>query len=462
MKTIFKYITIAVVLLISLASCKSNVSNLKLSGDCQVEALTLSSYGALIDKTSRRIVVRVPEGYDGLSAMTVDKLILSEGATANIRQGETINMQEGQAIHVENGDLFLDWALDVIMDEARIYSFVINGLYTGIIDEDAKTITVGVPASVNVKELVPSIDFSAYATLRPADGAAQDFTDPVVYVVDNNTAHAEYTVTVNVIDKPTAVFLGIPATMNDLDPESLTACKWMLVNVPNSLYASFAEIHAGAVDLSECKVMWWHFHWDGGVDGHDQFVAKAPEALEAVNEIRSYYDNGGSLLLTRYAGNLASFIGATGDDEWTTPNNCWGGEENSAELCGGPWDFRKYAEHPIWENLLWGDDPDKILCTDAGYHITNSTSQYHIGTDWGGYDNYDAWINRTGAKILGVGGDGAIVAWEYPAKDGKGGIICIGSGCYDWYSYMYEPGYVEFYHANIAFMTKNAFDYLSK
>lgn len=462
MKTIFKYITIAVMLVISLASCRSNISGLRLSGDCQIEALTLSSYDALINKTAHRIVVRVPEGYEGLGAMTVDKLILSEGATASIHQGETINMQEGQAIHVENGDLFLDWDLDVIMDEARIYSFVINGLYTGIIDEDAKTITVGVPASVNIRELVPSIDFSAYATVRPADGATQDFSEPVVYVVDNNTAHAEYTVTVNVIDKPAAVFLGIPANMSDLDPEALTACKWMLVNVPNSLYVSFAEIHAGAVNLSECKVMWWHFHWDGGVDGHDQFVAKAPEALEAVNEIRSYYDNGGSLLLTRYAGNLASFIGATGDDEWTTPNNCWGGEENNAELCAGPWDFRKYAEHPIWENLFWGDDPNKILCTDAGYHITNSTSQYHIGTDWGGYDNYDAWLNRTGAKILGVGGDGAIVAWEYPAKDGKGGIISIGSGCYDWYSYMYEPGYVEDYHRNIAIMTNNAFDYLSK
>ena len=109
-----------------------------------------------------------------------------------------------------------------------------------------------------------------------------------------------------------------------------------------------------------------------------------------------------------------------------------------------------------------GDNANEVYCTDAGYHITNSTAQYHIGTDWGGYDNYDAWTNRTGGKILGVGGDGAIVAWEYPAHEGKGGIVCIGSGCYDWYSYTFEAGYVENYHKNIAIITQNAINYLTK
>ena len=171
------------------------------------------------------------------------------------------------------------------------------------------------------------------------------------------------------------------------------------------------------------------------------------------------------MLLTRYATNLPSFIGATGDDDWTTPNNCWGGDENSAELCGGPWDFNIYTGqngHALWQNLIQGDDPQKVYCTDAGYHITNSTAQYHIGADWGGYADYNAWTTRTGATILGVGGDGAIVAWEYPAHDGKGGIICIGSGCYDWYSYTYESGYVENYHKNIAIITQNAINYLTK
>ena len=102
----------------------------------------------------------------------------------------------------------------------------------------------------------------------------------------------------------------------------------------------------------------------------------------------------GSFFLTRYATNLPSFIGVTGDDEWTTPNNCWGQDEASAELCGGPWSFRKFEGqegHPLYANTINGDNPNEVYCTNAGYHITNSTAQYHIGTDWGGYDNYDAW-----------------------------------------------------------------------
>ena len=253
--------------------------------------------------------------------------------------------------------------------------------------------------------------------------------------------------------------------MNDLDPEAKEACSWMLANVEKSLYASFADIQMEAVDLSECKVIWWHFHYDGGVDGHDQFVTKAPYAIDAKNQLRTYYENGGAFFLTRYATNLPSFIGVTGDDEWTTPNNCWGQSEADAELCGGPWDFKIYngqTGHPLWQGLVAGDDPNSVYTTDAGYHITNSTAQYHIGTDWGEYDNYAAWETRTGGTILGIGGDGAVVAWEYPAHDGKGGVICIGSGCYDWYSYTFEAGYTEKFHKNVSIITQNAFNYLTK
>ena len=321
------------------------------------------------------------------------------------------------------------------------------------------------PASLGVTSLKPTITCSRYATVTPGSGVVQDFTNPVTYEVVNNTAKATYVVTVVAIDKPKALFIGAAPTMNDLDNETKTACQWMLGNVPNSLYASFEDVKNATVDLSECKVIWWHYHVDGGVDGHDIFVAKATEALKAKNQLRAYYEAGGALLLTRYATNLPSFIGTTGDDEWTTPNNCWGQDEDKAELCKSPWEFTIYegqTSHPLYNGIIEGDQPGHVYTTDAGYHITNSTAQYHIGTDWGGYDNHAAWETRTGGKILGVGGDGAVVAWEYPAKGGKGGIICIGSGCYDWYSYTYEAGYTEKFHKNIEIMTKNAFNYLTK
>ena len=455
----------ALCIVCGLWSCSDdNVSDLQLSGDCMVESIALDNYEGIINLASRSIVVRLPEVYE-TSAMQVTKLSISDGASCNVKQGETLNLDAAKVLKVKNGDVFLNWTLSVLHDEARITSFVINDIYQGTIDQTAKTITVYVPGSIGLTSLVPTIVYSQNASITPATGVAQDFTNPVTYTVKNNSAEATYTVKVIAIDKPKALFIGEPSSMNDLDPEAKAACQWMLGNVPGTLYASFADVEANTVDLSECKVIWWHYHFNGGVDGHDQFVAKAPYALSAVNQLRQYYENGGAFFLTRYATNLPSFIGATGDDEWTTPNNCWGQDEDGAELCGGPWSFRIFDgmnNHPMWQGLVQGDNPQEVYCTDAGYHITNSTAQYHIGTDWGGYDNHAAWEARTGGKILGVGGDGAVVAWEYPAKDGKGGIICIGSGCYDWYSYTYEPGYTEKFHKNIEIMTQNAFNHLMK
>lgn len=465
MKRLIKNTIIAALAAVTLAACSdSEDDSLSLDGDCNVEAVKLDDFIGNCDPKTRNILVRLPEVYE-TSAMKITDLKLSANATSNFSVGETVNMDAAKVIHVVNGDASLDWTLSVLHDEARISQFVINGTYAGSIDEATKTITVYIPASEGITSLTPTIAISDNATINPSSGVALDFSEPVVYNVENNSAKSAYTVTVIATEKPKALFVGSAANLNDLDPEAKTACQWMLSNVEGSLYVSFADLQNGNADLSECKVIWWHYHVDGGVDGHDIFQAKATDALAAKNEIRSFYENGGALFLTRYATNLPSFIGVTGDDEWTTPNNCWGQNEDAAELCGGPWDFKIYSgmnSHPLWQNLVQGDDPNSVYCTDAGYHITNSTAQYHIGTDWGGYDDYDAWTSRTGATILGVGGDGAIVAWEYPAHDTKGGIICISSGCYDWYSYKYEDGYTENFHKNIEIITKNAFNHLLK
>ncbi len=462
MKTIYNYIMCALVALVSFTACdKNNESSLDLNGNCMIEELSLNGYPGIIDLATRSIVVRLPEGTPA-TQMKVTSLKVSQGATADVAEGQVLNMESAQSIRVRMADLYLDWNLSVLHDEAKILSFVVNDIYTGIINQDDKTITVYVPGSVDVRNLVPTIEYSVNASITPLSGTATDFSSPVTYTVTNNTAESKYVVTVYSIGKPKAVFVGAASDMSKLDPEAAAACSWMLANVPESMYASFADIQSEMIDLSECKVLWWHYHKDGGVDGHDAFAANAVEALAAKNQLRTYYENGGAMLLTRYATNLPSFIGVTGDDEWTTPNNCWGQNEDGAELCGGPWSFRKYADHAIWANLIAGDNPQEIYCTDGGYHITNSTAQYHIGADWGGYNDHAAWEARTGGKILGVGGDGAVVAWEYPANNGKGGIICIGSGCYDWYSYTYEAGYVENFHKNIAIMTQNAFNYLTK
>lgn len=350
--------------------------------------------------------------------------------------------------------------------DCNVEAFALDNI-DATIDRASRTILVKLPEVYNTDAMeVTTLRLSSGATCNIALGEIMNMGTARNLHVTNGNTFLDWSVSVRHMKapfKPKAVFVGSAWTKDQLDPEARAACDWMLENVEGAAYAAWEDIRTGTCDLSDCKILWWHWHVDGGVDGHDKFVEKAEDALANKNKLAAYYERGGALLLTRYATNLAAFIGAT--KESCCPNNCWGGFEASAELCNNPWDFSIYtgqSGHALYQGIITGPDANKVYCTDNGYHITNSTAQYHIGADWGGYENHDFWQTETGGTIVGVGGDGAVVAWEFPAKDGKGGVFCIGSGCFDWYSYTYEAGYVENYHKNIAIMTKNVINYLTK
>ena len=70
----------------------------------------------------------------------------------------------------------------------------------------------------------------------------------------------------------------------------------------------------------------------------------------------------------------------------------------------------------------------------------------------------NTWETNHGATSLGYGGDGAVVVWEYPSSTLSGRVLCIGSGCYDWYSTADASG--DQYHENVEKLTQNAIGYL--
>lgn len=448
------------VAIILMVGCKGyEHSDLQLGGDCLVTKLVLNdSLIGAVDLQTRSIEVVTPEFYD-LSAMTVTELQLSEGATCNIKSGDVINLLQPRTLNVQNGDVKLTWSLSARQEIAKITSFVVNGIYTGIINESAKTITIYLPVSVELTSLIPTIEISEGATISPAAGMVTDFSQPVVYEVDNHSAHATYTVTALQIDKPKALYVGLAGSMDQLNPEEYKACLWMLGNVEGTLYASFDDIKSGAIDISECKLMWWHYHRDGGCNGGEAFEQFAAPALNAITTIQSFLEGGGSLFLTRYATHLPAYLRINGEEATGRyPNNCWGGNEMSPEIASGAWSFfTDSVNHPIWQNLIMGADPKEIFCCDAGYHITNSTAQWHLGMDWGGYPDIAYFTKKTGAHEIGHGGDGAIVAWEWKRSAQNGGIVCIGSGCFDWYSDAEE---YTGYHDNVNRIAQNAINYL--
>ena len=458
MKTTYKIVAI-LCLLAAFIGCNKKDSSFALSGECRVEALTLDGqYEGTIDQTKRTILVAIPETYDEQD-MAISTLTLSEGATANLRQGQHVNLIAPQLIRVTNGDVFLEYTLSVKHDEARILSFVLNGQYLGVINETAHTISVQVPVGTNLTSLIPTITTTEGATVTPASGLPCNFTNPVNFTVTCNTASYTYKVTVVEMAAPHALYVGLAATQQQLNPEEFAASSWLLSNVEKAAYASFTDIANGNIDLSECKIIWWHLHKDGGIDGKGKFEANAAEALAAVEALKAYYQAGGAFLLTRYATYLPAYIGEAD----CVPNNCWGQNEADAETVGSSWEFSiaGHTDHALWQNLVMkADAPENVFTCDAGYRITNSTAQYHIGSDWGGYDDREMFRTKTGAIDI-AGGNDAVVAWEYPATAEHGGIICIGSGCYDWYSVAGDAG-TEYYHANIAKITENAINYLTQ
>ena len=81
-------------------------------------------------------------------------------------------------------------------NEKSILSFTIDDV-DGVINEATKMVVVTMPESTDVSQLVPTIEVSEGATVNPASGEAQDFTNPVTYTVTaKNSTTAAYTVTV--------------------------------------------------------------------------------------------------------------------------------------------------------------------------------------------------------------------------------------------------------------------------
>ena len=82
----------------------------------------------------------------------------------------------------------------------EITSFVFKGfnpVAEGEIDTRNYEIAVSVPPAADLTRLIPTIEISEGATISPASGVAQDFTEPVEYVVTaENGAERTYTVTV--------------------------------------------------------------------------------------------------------------------------------------------------------------------------------------------------------------------------------------------------------------------------
>ncbi|UOE38751.1 DUF4960 domain-containing protein [Chryseobacterium oryzae] len=115
----------------------------------------------------------------------------------------------------------LVWSCDSQMEDGlvtdvsvNVASFKVNGV-SGVIDNQNDKITVTLPYGTAVTAISPVIEIPQGASISPASGVVQDFTQPVKYRVKNGNIYKDYTVSV----QPQAPIIsfkinGLSATIN--------------------------------------------------------------------------------------------------------------------------------------------------------------------------------------------------------------------------------------------------------
>ena len=448
-----------------LISCSDDdhTGSVDISGSCLVEELVLNGqYKAVIDTEKRLIKVKVPVDFNEKDNMEITSLTVSAGAKTNLKVGDHINLDADKTLHITNGDLYLDYQVAVRNDEAILKLFLLEGV-KGAINQDDKTVTVSVTANsgVDLTNATFEVECSEDATCSPASGTKGNFTEPFQITLTDNTATNTYTVYVTLIENPVALFVGKAENIEMLNVEEKAAAKWLTGNIEGSAYVSWQDIANGNVSLDEVKFVF--IHMNSATSGsYNEFKTKEPEAMLAQPKLKELWKRGVGFVLGRSAVNYADALGAMPED--ITPDNAWGGGggEGSDVMGDDPWHFFVFdTAHPLWNNLKTypGAPADAVYTLDKGYTICNTTLQFG---DWNErYKGKDAWDATTGGNALGKGGDGKISVWELKSHSGnfgKGGVICFGTGLFDWNS---PTPYTSNYHDNMGRIMLNAYKYLT-
>lgn len=455
MKTFFKtiYVMLLATMAFALQSCDDdNTSDLILDGDTRIESITVSGFSGVIDHTAKVISVNVSTDVD-LADLRIDAITLSEGAVCDYPAGTVFDGTVPRAIRVVNGDVYTAYTLSVKHDNVEFLTFVLNGKYSGTIDNLTRTIQCFVPKDADVTAMQVAFTVNEGTTVTPESGSLLDFSQPVKFTATQRTAVIEYTVTVvqdDMSQEPKA-FIGNASFLEGLGDEAKAACKWMLENVPNTRYISIQDIIDGRVKLSDFKMIWCHFDWTDWPgqlwDSRDQF--------------NSYWLRGGAILASRDGARYINDVWRIARDQ-QSPNNMFGGDSSETLTDDLGFTITGHESHPLYEGLPV-DENNRIILLAKGCSNTNRTLQW--GVDWDPYGSMTGWEERTGAKALASGHDYdinrvTIAEFEpYEALKGftSGRVLTIGTPAYEWYD---RNGVDNPYRQNMIQMTKNAINLL--
>lgn len=238
-----------------------------------------------------------------------------------------------------------------------------------------------------------------------------------------------------------------------------TAATWF-PNIAGPLtevtYHSFTDVANGDVDLSVYQAIW--IQYDGGwwgdrvaqfpKNGANCIIGEGPAdgppcsdlADNLINNVKTYYEAGGNILVSNYAVFILDDIGVV--DGNGVPNQAWGGIGYEDWATGGAWGGSWTADtsSPYFAGVsssTGGCIGTNFETLAAGTLKKNRVAQYNM--NFGPWEaatldearsNFEAavggdilWGNCEGNEVWGV---------EWPSNGTTGTVVCAIGGTWDW------------------------------
>ncbi|MCK9345306.1 MAG: DUF5011 domain-containing protein [Candidatus Pacebacteria bacterium] len=246
-----------------------------------------STVSGLIDEAAKTVTLTVPYGTNVTSL--VSNIVVSAKATSSPATGVAQDFTNPVAYVVTaEDDTTQSYTVSVVVEsppvpplssEKLITSFevvVASTTFSGVVDNVVKTISITVPHGTNITSLTPMIAASLGATSSPATGVAQDFTNPITYVVTAEDGTTEsYIVTVTAspdTTSPTILSYAFNGNSESLLVSSTTtpvtlsftaseAVNWMSLKLEHqddvTKYKMFQSDSSACVDgMTTCTKVW--------------------------------------------------------------------------------------------------------------------------------------------------------------------------------------------------------------
>ena len=415
----------------------------------------------------------LPAGYDSIYPLVNDgKTSLTLGLNATSYKYGIIQTNTPYAYTVKlsdtHGNISLGQTVRFIRDGAAPVQNV-----SGTQNDNGVLLTWTNPATAITGI---QIKFGTQTVNVPGTATSYQFNDVPVgsYIISFVTTNSNNQVSSTVylpfkVGATKVGYLGMYADsasmMNTGDDDEIAAAKWLFTNYPTSKYISLDDIKNGTVDLSQYRVLWWNYDL---VATHDLPAVAADPTV--VNAVKTFYKNGGNLLLNQYAiqyfwsvGRItnAYFMGFDGGSGGFNPD-VWGVGVNIHQK-------HDQSGHPLYKGISMTKQPDGRITfpvIGAGWKENHNAVIVRIPEFYGGLPNdsedaYTKFTTDNNAVWLGMWdgiGDyymSGILELQ-PKGDFQGTGIYIGIGGIEWH----VNDVVNPYQSNIQQLYKNAIDYL--